>query len=125
MGLLETQYRTCLSLKTMSGFPENASENGKPGARIKSSSEKRAEKLAAQISLYITNLAQASLLDDNDGGVDPRHAHVFLAIRNKIFGFLRKKHFHSKKKYVIKNRFYAQKTFARQKIMGKQNRENA
>ena len=109
----------------MSGFPENASENGKPGARIKSSSEKRAEKLAAQISLYITNLAQASLLDDNDGGVDPRHAHVFLAIRNKIFGFLRKKHFHSKKKYVIKNRFYAQKTFARQKIMGKQNRENA
>ena len=125
MGLLETQYRTCLSLKTMSGFPENASENGKPGARIKSSSEKRAEKLAAQISLYITNLAQASLLDDNDGGVDPRHAHVFLAIRNKIFGFLRKKHFHSKKKYVLKNRFYAQKTFARQKIMGKQNRENA
>ena len=125
MGLLETQYRTCLSLKTMSGFPENASENGKPGARIKSSSEKRAEKLAAQISLYITNLAQASLLDDNDGGVDPRHAHVFLAIRNKIFGFLRKKHFHSKKKCVIKNRFYAQKTFARQKIMGKQNRENA
>ena len=75
----------------MSGFPENASENGKPGARIKSSSEKRAEKLAAQISLYITNLAQASLLDDNDGRADPRH--VFLAIRNNIFGFLHQKYF--------------------------------
>ena len=118
MGLLETQYRTCLSLKTMSGFPENASENGKPGARIKSSSEKRAEKLAAQISLYITNLAQASLLDDNDGGVDPRHAHVFLAIRNKIFGFLRQKHFHSKK-ICNKKSFLCPKNICAPKNYGK------
>ena len=41
MGLLETQYRTCLSLKTMSGFPENASENGKPGVKIKGNSEEK------------------------------------------------------------------------------------
>ena len=44
MGPLETQYRTCLSLKTMSGFLENASENGKPGARNKGISEKKSLK---------------------------------------------------------------------------------
>ena len=42
MGLLETQYQTCLNLKTMPGFPENASENGKPGAKLKAVVRKRA-----------------------------------------------------------------------------------
>ena len=51
---------------------------------------------------FITNLAQASSLYDNDGGADPRH--VFLAIRSKIFGvlvFCNKNVFAPKKIYVI------------------------
>ena len=36
----------------MSGFLENASENGKPGAKLKTVERKRAYKLAAQIFLY-------------------------------------------------------------------------
>ena len=44
MGLLETQFLTCLRLKTMHGFPENASENGKPGAKIKGSNDKKSLK---------------------------------------------------------------------------------
>ena len=85
---------------------------------------------------FITNLAQASSLYDNDGGADPRH--VFLAIRSKIFGFLvfcNKNVFAPKKiiitKIVETHEFSVfmpeklRKTFARQKLMGKQNRQNA
>ena len=85
---------------------------------------------------FITNLAQASSLYDNDGGADPRH--VFLAIRSKIFGFwvfCNKNVFAPKKiiitKIVETHEFSVfmpeklRKTFARQKLMGKQNRQNA
>ena len=68
---------------------------------------------------FITNLAQASSLYDNDGGADPRH--VFLAIRSKIFGVLVffNKNVFAPKKIICNNknrgnarvfRFHARKT---------------
>ena len=101
MGLLETQFLTCLRLKTMHGFPENASENGKPGAKIKGSNDKKSLKARSpnfpllQIWLrlhhFMTMTEEQTLVM------------FFLAIGSKIlvFWFLHQKRFRAKKIIII------------------------